>query len=169
MPRACTVCDHPDRVALDAGLVAGRSYRDVARQWSLSKDSVARHHRAHVSPALVRVVERKEAHRAERGPAAALARLEDLYQRAVRVLERAEAAGQTAQVLGAVREARGLVEVIAKITGELREAPAVAVNVLAAPEIAALTTVLMRALAPYPDARIAAANALEAMDMDVPA
>ena len=169
MPRDCSVCQHPDRVALDAGLVEGRSYRDVARQFGVSKDAVARHHRAHVSPALVRVVERQEVKRAERGPAAALERLEDLYRRAVRVLERAEAAGQTAQVLGAVREARGLVEVIAKITGELREQPAVAVNVLAAPEIVQLTTVLMRALAPFPEARVVAADALAAIDREVPA
>lgn len=169
MPRDCTVCNHPERVTLDAALVEGRSYRDVARQFGVSKDAVARHHRAHVSPALVRVVERREARLAERGPASVLERLETLYERAVGILDRAEAAGQTAQELGALRELRGLADSIARITGELRETPAVAINVLASPEIVALTSALMRALAPFPEARVAAADALEQLDVEVPA
>ena len=168
MPRACTVCDHPDRVALDAGLVGGRSYRDVARQWGVSKDAVARHHRAHVSPALVRVVERREARLAERGPRSVLERLETLYERAVGILDRAEGAGQTAQELGALRELRGLADSIARITGELKESPAIAVNVLASPELTRYTAELLRALAPYPDARVAAAAALRRLDIEAP-
>jgi hypothetical protein len=117
----------------------------------------------------VRVQERREARRAEQGPATALDRLEDLYGRAVTVLERAEDAGNTAQQLGAIREARGLVETIARVTGELREAPAVAVNVLASPDVARLTVALMTALSPFPAARIAAAEALDDLEVEVPA
>lgn len=169
MPRQCTVCSHPDRAAIDAALVEGHSDRAVARQHGLFKDAVGRHRAAHVSPALVRVQERREARRAEQGPATALDRLEDLYGRAVTVLERAEDAGNTAQQLGAIREARGLVETIARVTGELREAPAVAVNVLASPDVARLTVALMTALSPFPAARIAAAEALDDLEVEVPA
>jgi len=169
MARACSVCNHPDRTAIDARLVTGASFRDVARQYGLGKDAVGRHRGAHVSAALIRVAERREARRAEQGPQTALDRLEDLYGRAVTVLQRAEDAGNTAQQLGAIREARGLVETIARVTGELRESPAIAVNVLASPEIAELTGALMASLQPYPEARIAAARALEGLEVGVPA
>ena len=63
MARACSVCQHPDRAAIDGALVEGRSYRAVARQFpAVAKDALSRHHHAHVSPALVRVVERQQAH-----------------------------------------------------------------------------------------------------------
>jgi hypothetical protein len=53
------------------------------------------------------------------------------------VLDTAEQAGQTAQQLAAIRELRGVVEVLAKVTGELRpESGGVTVNLLSSPEIA---------------------------------
>ena len=170
MPRACSVCQHADRIAIDRALVEGVSYRDIARQFggSVSKDGLSRHKAAHLSAALVRVVARREERAAEHGPTSALERLEDLYARACRVLGQAEGSGQTAQQLGAIREARGLVEVIAKITGELREAPTTSINVLQNVDLARYTRALMGALQPYVEARIAAAAALKAIDVEVP-
>lgn len=173
MAAPCTICNHPDRVALDAALVEGKSYRAVARQWGASKDAVARHHRAHVSPALVRVGEKRLARAAEAGPRTALDRLEDLYARAVRVLVRVEATPNTAQQLAAINAAQKLVETIARVTGEIRPDGGVSVqlatvNVMASGEIAGLISVLMRTLAAWPEARVAVADALEALDVELP-
>jgi len=169
MPRPCSVCQHADRLAIDRALVEGTAYREIVRQFrSVSKDGLSRHKAAHVSPALVRVVERREARQAERGPRSVLERLETLYERAVGILDRAEGAGQTAQELGALRELRGLADSIARITGELKESPAIAVNVLASPELTRYTAELLRALGPYPAARVAAAAALRRLDIEAP-
>ena len=59
MPRNCTVCRHPQRHEIEPDLRAGLSYRDVARQYGISKDAVSRHRASHVSlhttPALATV------------------------------------------------------------------------------------------------------------------
>ena len=53
MPRACSVCSHADRALIDVALLENRSLRDVAAQFSVSKDSLSRH-REH-GPVAVRV------------------------------------------------------------------------------------------------------------------
>ena len=129
MSPRCTVCSHDDREAIDEALVAGRTLRDIARQHGVSKDAVSRH-RSHVSQALSRVVAARE----EAGPRSALARLEDLHGRATRVLDAAEGEGKASLSLAAIKELRGLVETIARITGELDERPSVQVlNVATSP------------------------------------
>lgn len=51
----CTICDHPQRVEIDRALVVQKkSHRVVARQFSVSHDSVQRHKQnGHVAEALV--------------------------------------------------------------------------------------------------------------------
>lgn len=46
MPQTCTICKHPERAAIEAALVQGRSLRDIARHFGVKKDSVARHRRS---------------------------------------------------------------------------------------------------------------------------
>jgi hypothetical protein len=59
--------------------------------------------------------------------------------------------------LGAIREARGNVELLAKLLGELDERPVVNV-MLIDPKV---RDAIVRALTPYGEARLAVANALE--------
>lgn len=160
MTARCTVCAHEQRKAIDEALVLGRSLRDVARQYGPSKDALTRH-RAHISPALQRMVERRQ----EAGPKAALDRLEDLYTRASRVLDAAEAEGKAALSLSAVRELRGVVETIARVTGELDERPTVNVlNLQTSSEWQSLRGAVLEALAPHPEALQAVVAALAAGD-----
>jgi hypothetical protein len=87
-------------------------------------------------------------------------RLEDLYGRARAVLESAEAEGRHPIALQAVRELRGIVELLARLTGELDSRPDVVVNITTTSEWIAVQTVILTALDPYPDARLAVAEAL---------
>lgn len=158
MSLRCSICTHDELEAIDQAIVLGKqSYRDIARQYGVSKDAVARH-RPHVSRSLSQVV----AERQTAGATSALDRLEELHTRAMRVLDAAEKDGKASLQLGAIRELRGLVETLAKITGELDERSTVQVlNVATAPEWVAIRGALMQALAPYPDAAQAVAVALE--------
>lgn len=160
MAPACRCCGHPARDALDGALLSGVSQRAVAAKFSVSKDSVRRHAASHMSAAL----QRFRTAQADAGVQTAAERLEDLYQRASRVLDSAEAQGQAALSLAAVRELRGLVELLAKITGELDDRPSVTVNLTASPEWQHLQGVILAALARFPDAREAVAGALLAAD-----
>ena len=68
--------------------------------------------------------------------------------------------------MGAIREARGNLELLGKLTGELRErgiqpAPQNTVNVLVtSPEWLKIRNVIARALQPFPEARAAVVEAL---------
>ena len=54
MGRTCTVCTHAERHAIDQALVAVESpYRDIARQYGLSKDALLRHKADHLLPEIV--------------------------------------------------------------------------------------------------------------------
>ncbi len=52
MPRACSICSHRERPAIDEKLLIGQSARSIAAQYALSKDGILRHLRNHLGAAL---------------------------------------------------------------------------------------------------------------------
>jgi hypothetical protein len=48
MGRQCTVCNHRDIEEINRLLLCSDSYRDIARQFNLSKDALARHKESHI-------------------------------------------------------------------------------------------------------------------------
>lgn len=160
MSLRCSICIHDDLEAIDQAIVLGQqSYRDIARQYGVSKDAVARH-KPHVSRSLSQVV----AARQTAGATSAYDRLEELYTTGMRVLAAAEADGKASLQLGAIRELRATVETLAKITGELDERSTVQVlNVATAPEWVAIRAALVQVLLPYPEAAAAVAARLDGL------
>jgi hypothetical protein len=158
MPRTCTICGHPERAAIESALVAGTAYRDIARQFHVSKDAVARHAAEHLPRLLA------AAHQAEEQAAAddLLAQMSSLHRRTLSVLGQAEVAGDLRLALTAIREARGNLELLAKLLGELDERPQV--NILVAPQWLQVRSAIMAALLPYQEARVAVGQALIALD-----
>lgn len=154
MARVCTVCTHPDRDEIDAELVQGTPYRDIARQYSVSKDAVARH-KEHVRQTIARVCDVQDL---ELG-AGLVEKLQRLELDARRIATEAEKSGDLKTALGGIRELTRIVELFAKLRGEIQEGGTI--NVLVAPEWAALRFRILNALLPFPDARFAVAEALE--------
>ena len=64
--------------------------------------------------------------------------------------------------MAGIRELVRIVELMAKVSGELQEAQTV--NVLVMPEWSAIRAAMMQALAPYPAARVSVARALQEVD-----
>jgi hypothetical protein len=129
MPRTCTVCHHPDRAAIDQALVVDKlSFRDIARQWRVSKDAIARH-QAHIPAALSKAQEAKEIAEADTllgEVREAKGRGQRLYAAAEEILNRALQAADLRVALQAIRaavdvmgEARAHLELEGEITGEL--------------------------------------------------
>ncbi len=148
MPRRCTVCAHPEREAINKALVAGEPYRSVANRYdSLSQAAVQRHEVNHIPATLAKAKEAKEVAHADN----LLGQVRALQSKTLSILLRAEGAGDLRTALSAVREARGNVELLAKLSGELDERPVV--NVLVSAEWLQLRTTLVAALEPYRDAR----------------
>lgn len=161
MGRACTICTHSDRDAIDAAIVSTASYRSTARRYGVTPDAIARHARAHVSAAVVAIADAAEADRR----LTTSERVEGLYRRVERILDAAEQAGQASLSLAAARELRSTSELLARLSGELRpDAPTVSVNLLTSPDLQVLLAAINRALAGYPDARAAVARELGVLE-----
>lgn len=152
MPQACSVCQNPQRDSIDRMLVEGTSNRVIARQYGLHHDAVRRHREGHLPAKLVRSQEVRELAEAD----SLMRRMLQLEQRARTILDEAHASGDLRTALSGIREARNTLELLAKIAGELDERPVV--NVLIAPTVQA---VILQALAPYPDAKLAVSSALK--------
>ena len=155
MPRRCTACDHPERHGIDQALVTGAPYRSVAKRYELSESAVYRHKADHLPAHLLKAREVEEAARADD----LLDQVRNLQAHALDILERAEKAGDLRTALAAISQARGNLELLGKLAGEIDERPVVNLNV--SPEWLELRGVIVGALEPYSEARGAVLSALE--------
>ncbi len=155
MARTCTICEHPEREAIDRALVGETSNLSISAQFGVSESAARRHKGNHLPAKLAKAHEAEEVAHADN----LLGQVRALQSKTLSILLRAEGAGDLRTALSAVREARGNVELLAKLSGELDERPVV--NVLISPEWLQLRTVLVTALEPHPDARGAVLRAIE--------
>jgi hypothetical protein len=155
MPRRCTVCDHPERQLIDEALVTGAPYRSVAKRFELSESSVYRHKTEHLPAHLLKAREVEEVAQADD----LLEQVRNLQAHALDILERAENSGDLRTALAAISQARGNLELLGKLAGELDERPVVNLNVSA--EWLELRAVIVGALEPYSEARGAVLRAIE--------
>jgi hypothetical protein len=93
-----------------------------------------------------------------------LEQVRDLQVRTFAILEAAEESKQHRTALSAIREARSNLELLAKLLGELDERPVVNLNV--SPEWLELRAVIVGALEPYTEARVAVLQAIEGAGND---
>ena len=154
MPRTCTICTHDKRPDIDQALVERRPFRTIAAQHGVSKSALIRHHDDHLPASLLKAQAAREAADAD----ALLAQVVDLRDKALGILEKAEASEDLRAAVSAIREARGCVELLARLAGELKDAPTV--NLILSAEWLTVQANILTALEPHPDARLAVAHAL---------
>jgi len=156
VPRRCTVCDHPEVEEINRALVSGESDRKIAARYgSLSRPAIQRHGDNHLPAKLVLAEKAAEVAEADN----LLAQVQDLQARTLAILEAAEGTNQHRTALSAIREARSNLELLAKLLGELDERPTV--NIMISPTV---QTAIIAALGPYPEARLAVADALKGLE-----
>jgi hypothetical protein len=156
MAPKCTICTHEDRDAIDEAIVRSASYRSIVDRFGVTHGAIARHKQAHLSEALAAVVveDRERA-------GSLLDQLQDLITEARQFLDVAKSKGNVSGGLAALRELRSTLELVAKITGELRDGPTVQVlNLQTSAEWLAVRSVIVAALEPYTEAKVAVAGAL---------
>jgi hypothetical protein len=155
MPRRCSICTHGELEAIDTALVDGEPYRNIAAQFGISTSALQRHKRTHIPQSLMKAVVAEELMRADD----LLAHVSELRKRALSILEEAEREGDLRSALLAIREARGCIELLAKLVGELKTGTEI--NVVANnPVWISLRSEILRTLGPFPEAREAVSNAL---------
>ena len=121
MPRTCTICGHQKRTEIDTALLRSDKLRNIVAGFSVSMGSLVRHRDRHLP---VTMAHAKEAREAEMGENL-LGEARRLHARAMRILERAEAAGQLDTALKAIREVRGILELLGKLDGQIERTPSV--------------------------------------------
>ena len=118
MSRKCSICNHDRRQEIEHALLRGESNRAVAQRFTVASGAVASH-LTHVSAALTQARKLKEL---EDGRSIFL-KLQELNLQAEQLKARADRAGDYRTSLLAVREKTRLVELQARLTGELNERP----------------------------------------------
>ncbi len=157
MAMTCTVCAHPAVNGIDVQLLNRDSLRDIARQHNLSKDALARHKADHLPAVMVKSAQAREIAHADH----LLEEANRLYQVATDIMEETRK-NKPDTALRAIQAGGRLLELLGELLGELNRSPQV--NILVAPEWLAVRSVLLQALAPYPEARAATAAALLQME-----
>jgi hypothetical protein len=149
------VCDHSERYSIDEALVSGIPYRSVAKRFGLSESAVYRHKTDHLPAHLLKAKEVEEVAKADD----LLEQVKYLQGHTLDILGRAEKAGDLRTALAAISQARGNLELLGKLAGELDERPVVNLHLF--PEWLELRAVIVEALEPHPAAHRAVLRALE--------
>jgi len=157
MGRQCTVCAHKDLEEINRLLLCSDSYRDIARQFGLSKDALARHKESHIPKELLKSNDIQEIAKAD----VLLVQLGEIREKTLSLLDKAEQAADT-RVYGApvayLREVREQIKLLAELEGRLASQPQI--TIINNPAWIELRTVIIQALEPYPEARAAVVDAL---------
>jgi hypothetical protein len=160
MPRTCTICTHPRRDEIEANLIAGESFRHIAARFETSTGALQRHKSDHLPAHLIRAKDADEVARADD----LLEQVQHLQLSALSILQKAEEGGDLRTALAAIREARGNLELLAKLLGELQQEGTITIHT--APEWLELRAVILAAIQPYPDARAALLEAVSGSARD---
>lgn len=158
MPRVFTVCRHPDRAAIGAALVAGTAFRNIAERTGTSTTALFRHRSDHIPASLAKAKDETDVRHA----IDVVTQLKAINAAAMTVLRDARNVHDGDLALKAIDRIYRQIELQAKLLGELDERPTI--NVLVSPEWLQVRTVLLEALAPYPEAVAAVSGRLVALE-----
>jgi len=187
MPRTCGPCGDKRRNELDRRLlemeISGETFRVISREFGYSEDALSRHKTNHLILDLSEVnqaknearsvtlekVKTEELAQTKANVAGSMAarldnaanhldRLQEVRREAANLLDRAETANDLRAASVFIRELREQIRLWAELEGRLATQPTV--NIALNVEWIELRTVIIRALAPFPEARRAVIDAL---------
>ncbi len=177
--KRCVVCGHKDRALIEASRVAGCSLDTIAAKFSVSRDSIHRHEKNHLTDAdrasyLAAIPMSQLAEKAAEEGVSVLqyfsivrATLMSEFQLAASLHDRnatATLAGRLTEVLRSIGQISGEMSNLAINNLTVNNTT----NILASPAFANLQAILLTALAPHPEARAAVILALRQMEEPSP-
>ena len=158
MPKPCPVCIHPERQSIERAILASENLREVAKRFALSYWATDRHKRGHIPAGLLKAQQIREVARGD----SLLEQVKSLQDKALGLLGKAEATGDLRTALQGVREAKGCLELLAKLQGDLSQEGCF--NVVLSPSWVSLRTIILQVLESYPEAKLRIAQALNEVD-----
>ena len=156
---SCKVCNHPDVDAINVKLISGLSGRDIGEMYGLHYKGILNHKKKHLPQQLIKAKSLQEESAADD----LLARVEDLYGKAMLLIEKADSDQKWTAATGAIKESRQCLELLAKLIGTIKTGHTV--NIIYNQEFIQARTAIYTALLPYPDARQAVITALESEEV----
>jgi len=161
---SCTVCTHEDKKAIDTLLIKGDSLRDIAKQYSVTTPSVHRHKRNHLEKKIA-TANRKDEQRTVLTAQQILQEAQGLFNDMKGLLTEWKEKGTEPELtMKAHREANRSLELLARLLGQLETVQTI--NVFLNPIFLQVRTKIVKALAPFPEARGAVVDALTDPDGD---
>lgn len=165
--RLCLVCAHPARAEFDKGLMNGSiKPSDVARRVGCSRSSIGRHFKNH----LVKTVQtalQAEPMKDNGQDIDLMGELKVMYAKVKKLLAACDDDPNWKAQKAFHGEIRGYLELMGKFLGKLETGTTV--NIIVTPVWVQMRTVIIQALEPFPEARIAVAKALTEIDKGTPA
>lgn len=162
--RKCKICQHKDRNKIDLDIASKNgSLRTISDRYNVPIGSLKRHKESgHIVKKIARAIEVKEIAEADN----LLSQINSLKDRALNILVAAEGEEVDGKkglpdlrtACTAIREVRGILELLAKVTGELKDGPQI--NIITNPEWVEIRSVILQTLEPYPEARLQLVEAL---------
>lgn len=168
----CTVCSHREHAAIDLAIARGVSARALAKRYRVGQHSIYRHSVNHLPPQLrAKLIagpslegvdlDRVKADESQ----SLLLHLINLRNRLFASLDVAEEACDSFMVARIAAQLHHNLEVTGKLLGDLGIGGTTTItNILIQPQYVELRVELVRALAPFPEARAAVAAALHAIE-----
>jgi hypothetical protein len=173
----CSVCRHKERRTIDLGLARGVSVSALAQHYGLSTDALYRHVNANHTPARDKAaliagpdmqglsVEQLR----EREGQSLLAHLIALRNRLFSALDLGERFGDVNMVTRASAQLHENLALTGRLVGQLATGNTTNItNVLVDPSYIGFRSRLLKALTPFPEARLAVAEVLNATEHDAP-
>jgi len=127
MSQVCSICRHDQQAEMDQSLVSGISLRNIAEQFGTSPTALHRHKR-HLPQHLTVAKEAAQVADAD----VLLDSVKQLLEDAQRITAQAKQAKQLDTALRGIREMRGLLELMGRLSGELTQRTNIAIGVNAA-------------------------------------
>jgi hypothetical protein len=116
MPRKCLVCESTHLKEIDESLVGNESNRSIAKRFGLSAAAVQRHKTNHLPKLLVKAKQAGEIVEAT----SLMARVERVMARCELIADTATKGKDWLPAIAASRELRGCLELLGKLSGEIR-------------------------------------------------
>jgi len=158
MGRKSKIDSHPHRKKIITRLGAGEEYSEIIRDFpDLTWDDLDYYEKNKLEELISKSDNLKAEIEGDLGNAT-LTEVRDLKVRALKILGKAERAGDLRTALLGIREARGCLELVFKAEGRIQEQPQV--NILINPQWIELRELIITALRPYPAAWEALRHAL---------
>ena len=114
MSRGCKICKDEKVRAINNAIIDGETLQVIANKFGFHPSTISRH-KAHVADKISKAAVICDAQEG----ASVLQKISDLMQKAHDLLDTAEQSGDVKTAIQAVREARGCLELMARVSGEL--------------------------------------------------